>query len=183
MKRERQIELSALMDGELEDHEISALFNASSGLERQDHWDRYTMIGDCMRKEPHISRDLTPDIMAKIREEPVVLAPTMSRSRTLRHPALALAASLAGVAVVGWLAWTGIGKETGPMASPLAVLPAPSFSVARNSSQDSLSPTNTPIARRGDFSEYLVAHSIQSSPFRIGEAARHVQTVSMTTAP
>jgi sigma-E factor negative regulatory protein RseA len=99
--------LSALVDDELPKGEIAGeikkLYANEGGREC---WARYHLIGDAMRREigPLHSPGMAQEISQRLRDEPFVLAPAAlgrraySRKKTLAG--LAVAASLAGVAVV-----------------------------------------------------------------------------------
>lgn len=180
MKAEQSSEISALFDGELEDHELHAALKAS--LADQERWRAYGLIGDGLRGEDVDRPDMTASVMARLAEEPVVLAPRNLKAAPRHHPLLALAASVAGVAVVGWVALTGnlqlpaagqhlavmqIGKG-GTAAS--AIPPAPTFSQA----------TQAPIA--ADLSEYLLAHHAQASMIRLGDSTKQIRTVALEIA-
>lgn len=104
MTTEQATEISALFDGELETHEVRSAIHVS--LNDNERWRIYSLVGDGLRGEPGDSRDITACVMARIATEPVVLAPGKLVPRQRTHPFLALAASVAGVAVVGWLALT-----------------------------------------------------------------------------
>lgn len=177
-------EVSALLDGELEPHEQRPVLKATvRNRELRNAWQTYALIGDQLRQECPDAPDLTASVMAKIGEEPVVFAPRSLPLTRQHHPLLALAASVAGVAVVGWLALTG-----NPGALPLqnglaAVSPVPTFVHAPNT-VGSVPVQEAPAAMiasaRGDMSEYLLAHHTQASTFRLGDNTEHVRTVSMT---
>jgi negative regulator of sigma E activity len=213
-------ELSALYDGELEPHELSPVIKAAvRDDELRSAWLAYGLIGDELRGESTAGAGMTAAVMAKLRAEPVVLAPNRLRvSRS--HPVLALAASVAGVAVVAWLSLAGNPRLT-PVEGQLAtVSPAPTFGsgvtfaphtlASTASRNDSASATVAPApafvrlpeqtfaahtqprvaqavatapAARGDMSEYLLAHHIQASTFRLHDSTEHVRSVSMANKP
>lgn len=184
MKSERSSEISALFDGELEGHEVRQAVRAS--LDDADSWRLYGLIGDGLRGECADIRDMTASVMARIGEEPVVLAPRNLTPRRRHHPLLALAASIAGVAVVGWVALTGAPRSplteqrlaamqgsqtpasvTGMPAAGSAVPPAPSLAKA------------PPASRlQGDMNEYLLAHHAQASSTRLGDSTKQIRTVA-----
>jgi sigma-E factor negative regulatory protein RseA len=178
MKTERSTEVSALFDGELDTHEVRTAIAAS--LDDPEHWRLYGLIGDGLRGEPVDVPDMTASVMARIGEEPVVLAPRNLKLRQRHHPFLALAASVAGVAVVGWVALSG--NPQSPVSEQLAaaqpakaavasaVLPAPTFNQV---------PQTVPQV---DMSEYLIAHHAQASTGRLGDSTRQIRTVSMSSA-
>lgn len=161
--------ISALMDGELEDHEVAASFEA---LRREEalrgQWQEAQLIGAALRDEGHLEFDVTARVMAALEAEPVVLAPRPRASRDWTRPALALAASVAGVAIVAWL---GLGGE--PDASSIAQLTAsPAKSVAAQAQAPS-----TPRLQ-----EYLVAHQAYASVGPMAGGARNIRTVSVAEA-
>jgi sigma-E factor negative regulatory protein RseA len=176
MTTERSTEISALFDGELEAHEVRAAIKAS--LNDADRWRMYGLIGDGLRGDPVDAPDITASVMARIGEEPVVLAPRNLKPRQRHHPLLALAASVAGVAVVGWVALTGNSQspaaehtlamaQKGKMEIASAVSPAPTFAQAPQ------------VVLQGDMSEYLLAHHAQASAGRLGDSTRQIRTVAM----
>jgi sigma-E factor negative regulatory protein RseA len=180
-------EVSALLDGELEPHEQRPVLKAVvRDQELREAWQAYALIGDQLRQECPYAADLTARVMARIGEEPVVLAPRSLPLASRQRPLLALAASVAGVTMVGWLALAG--NPGAPQAENrfAAVSPAPTF--ARASNTGSASVLIAPVGRtapvaapaRGDMSEYLLAHHTQASTFRLGDNTEHVRTVSMT---
>lgn len=100
--------ISALMDGELEDHEVAETLRAlrrSPDLRRE--WCDCQVIGDALRGERGLDMDVTARVMAALDPEPTVMAPAPRRKIGWQRPALALAASAAGVALVAWLALAG----------------------------------------------------------------------------
>jgi sigma-E factor negative regulatory protein RseA len=175
-------ELSALLDGELEPHELRPTLNAVVGdADLRDKWDSYVLIGDQLRNEPVATPDLTANVMAKLREEPVVLAPRNLKLTRHSHPLLALAASVAGVAVVGWLAWAGNMAPVPAENRLAAVPPAPTFirpSAVPPAQVPPLAEADVPA--HGDMSEYLLAHQTQASAFRLGDNTHSIRTVSMS---
>ncbi|MDO8958276.1 MAG: RseA family anti-sigma factor, partial [Rhodocyclaceae bacterium] len=195
----QQHELSALLDGELEPHEVRPTLEAAvREPELRENWQAYVLIGDQLRQERTGGRDLTAGVMAKIRAEPVVLAPRNLQLAKRRNPMLALAASAAGVAVVGWLALAD-NAQFSPLEGRLASAVSTNTAGAANAVQinkagaasavqintagaaNAVPPAPTfEVATRGDMSEYLLAHHTQSATFRLGDNAGHVRTVTMT---
>lgn len=179
MKSERSSEISALFDGELEEHEVRAAIR--SGLADAERWRLYGLIGDGLKGEPVEVPDMTASVMSRLSEEPVVLAPRNLTSRRRHHPLLALAASIAGVAVVGWVALTGnphtsgadirlAGVQKGSLQGATAVSPAPTFAKAQQ---------GIGIVQ-SDLNEYLLAHHAQAATGRLGDSTRQIRTVAMT---
>lgn len=155
-------QISALMDGELEDHEVAATFDAlrrDEELRRQ--WSDGQLLAAALRDEPNLAFDVTARVMAALEQEPTVLAPRPSPRREWLRPAMALAAAVAGVAVVAWLG-------LGPVAEPG---PAQVAQVAPRVVTAPASPA-TPRLQ-----EYLVAH--QAHGALVG-GTRNIRTVSAT---
>lgn len=145
-------EISALVDGELDDSQQAALCAA---LKRDDQLRRrcseYRLIGEAMRREPHLNCDIAARVMQSVRAEPVVLAPRAVPRALSRHPVLALAATLAGVAVVGWVAFgpQGQGGSLPRSAEPVAIKRVPAMQGVQ------------PVAQR-DLRDYVAAHRARS---------------------
>jgi sigma-E factor negative regulatory protein RseA len=159
-------ELSALLDGEMEQHQSRALFSAlkSDGTLR-DAWADYQLIGDALRAEPGLDCDITSRVMSSLADEPVILAPARRRQASWRGSALALAASAAGVAVVGWLA---LAPQLAPRELPVlarADLPAP---------------TIVTVAAQQGMQEYLMAHQTNAPGLHMQGGTQHIRTVSAT---
>ncbi len=92
------------MDDEIPMDESDHLMIAiSSESEVSDCWSTYHLIGDVMRGNPMLSHDFTERLMAKIGEEPTVLAPKAKRSFFNMSMLLSVAASMAAVTFVGWM--------------------------------------------------------------------------------
>ncbi|MGR8949315.1 MAG: sigma-E factor negative regulatory protein [Gammaproteobacteria bacterium] len=104
--------MSALLDGEtahLDEREIKALIEDPSN---RDSWARYQLVGDILRAsatdpQPVASGEAFAALVREqIESEPTILAPRISTKRNLPKylqpvAGLALAASVAGVAVIG----------------------------------------------------------------------------------
>jgi sigma-E factor negative regulatory protein RseA len=171
-------EVSALFDGELEPHEVRPVLRATVEDEvLRARWQTYALIGDQLRGEPSGAPDLAASVMACLAEEPVVLAPRRLQQPVHRHPLLALAASVAGVAVVGWLALADRAGSDTAEARLTAASPGPTLAAAV---QPAKSQAVAAIPLRGDLSEYLVAHQTQSSSFRLGDGVQQVRAVTFS---
>jgi len=172
-------ELSALFDGELEDHEVASIIGAALADEKQlADWQAYALIGDQLRGAQGFGPEFVGNVMVRVREEPQVLAPRNLVRRSSQHPLLALAASVAGVAVVGWLALAGSPQVQRPQIAYVAVPPAPTFAKAV-SGQLTAPPVQQVQVDRAEIGEYLVAHHAHASAFHLGEGVQHVRSVSM----
>lgn len=155
-----KIELSSLVDNELEAHrqqDLLAALHKEKNLRAS--WDTYILIGDSLRASPELAIDLTANVINALRNEPTIVAVPVRRTPPVLRSVAALAASLAGVAVVGWLALS-------PTVSPITV--APSARVSK--------PLTTPASER--MQEYLMAHQAYSPSSRIQGGASYIRTVS-----
>jgi sigma-E factor negative regulatory protein RseA len=163
-------EVSALLDGELEAHEAPSALTALHGNgDLRMTWDEYQVIGAALRREDKLGACITTRVMAGLEHDVTVLAPRPRHAATWQRPLMALAASVAGVAVVGWVAFS-------PQMSPA---PAGSGHLARTGTvQPSTVAMVAPAARR-EMQEYLVAHQAQVSASQVMGGTQHIRTVSV----
>ena len=157
--------ISALADGELEGHEIAETLRAlQRNPELRSEWCDCHLIGAALRGERELAIDVAERVMSALELEPTVMAPAQRSHAEWHRPALALAASAAGVALVAWLALvpTGEGaperlaRQSGTMQGPVA--------------------TNAQSTPR--LKEYLVAHQAYSSGGSMVGGARNIRTVA-----
>jgi sigma-E factor negative regulatory protein RseA len=157
--------ISALMDGELEQHEISETLRAlRSSPEMRKEWCDCQLVGAALRREVGLEIDVTARVMSAIETEPTVMAPKPRREVEWRRPALALAASAAGVAVVAWLALTP-GSDPAPL---LAAAPAEAKRLQ----------VATQLQSTPRLQEYLVAHQAYAPSGAMVGGARNIRTVA-----
>lgn len=189
MKQERSSEISALFDGEIEEHEVRAAIKAS--VRDQEGWRMYALISDGLRGECPHAPDLTAGVMSRLREEPVVLAPRALGAQRRHHPLLALAASVAGVAVVGWLALAGgpqapaSGENLAfntPVTAPGAVSPGLTFVATPDNAARGTPRALEKRPVQADMSEYLLAHHAQSPASHLYDTTQQIRTVALTAA-
>lgn len=180
MNAERSSEISALFDGELEDHELRAALQSS--LADEERWRMYGLIGDGLRGEEADLPDMTASVMARLAEEPVVLAPRNLKAAPRHHPLLALAASVAGVAVVGWIALTG-NPQAPATGQHLAMAQKGRTEMAASAAPPAPTLVQAPpvpgVPVAADLSEYLLAHHAQASTLRLGDGAKQIRTVAL----
>jgi sigma-E factor negative regulatory protein RseA len=157
--------ISALMDGELEDHEIAETLRAlRRDGELRSQWCDCQVIGAALRGERELDIDVAARVMSAIDLEPTVMAPKAGRMPDWRRPALALAASAAGVAVVAWLALAPAGDGVPAVATGLASVKQ-GLAVAQSQSTPRLQ-------------EYLVAHQAYAPGGAMVGGARNIRTVA-----
>lgn len=163
-----KIEVSVLLDGELEVHESAGALAALRGDGAlREAWSDYQTIGAALRREDGLGHDIAPRVMAALAAEPTVLSPRPRAGASWRRPAVALAASAAGVAVVGWVAFSsGNGVDQSRSAT---------FAQGQQSSQ--VAAAVRPAGQR-DLQEYLLAHQVNSPSFRLKGGTQHIRMVS-----
>lgn len=99
-------DISRLMDGEVEGAEMHAMWQGLRHPHAIVTWTCYHAIGDALRGELGLTRDLRNDVARRLADEPTVLAPRVPAPSRPAAWAWAVAATLAAVAVVGWTAWS-----------------------------------------------------------------------------
>jgi sigma-E factor negative regulatory protein RseA len=156
--------ISALMDGELDDKAAAELLDALA-RDRQSvqTWRIYHLIGDALRESPPLSEAFGAKLARQLAEEPAILAP--GRLRAQPRTWYALAASVAAVALVGWL---GFAPQQSP--APVARAPATVQPVAR------VKPAVVPLP--SGTNDYLLAHQGFSPRVSLQGMAPYVRTVS-----
>jgi sigma-E factor negative regulatory protein RseA len=161
-------ELSALLDGELEVHEEPGLWAAlKADPHMREKWQNYKLIGDAIRAERDLARDITSGVMQELAEEPVVFAPRTKRAPTWSSAIMAMAASVAGIAVVGWLALTP--QVPGSDSAALAQAKyAPAAAVAMPSNSSGIQ-------------EYVLAHQANAPGLHLQGGTQHIRTVSVVS--
>jgi sigma-E factor negative regulatory protein RseA len=157
--------LSAMMDGAAADDECaSCVRRLKDDPELRATWDLYHVIGDALRG--HTAPDIAERVRERLAAEPTVLAPRASaprRRRTAWH-GLSIAASVAAVALVGWMALPlvpGPGEPARQIAPTAEVAPAPG---------------PVPVAR--GVGDYLLAHQRFSPAVAIGGIAPYIRSVA-----
>jgi sigma-E factor negative regulatory protein RseA len=164
--------LSALMDGELDGKAAAALIEElGRGGETRETWIAYHLVGDAMRETRVLSEGFSARFARRLAEEPTVLAPKrlaprfVSSNPWLAMPA-AVAASLAGVALVGWLAFAPQAQQQ-PVPVATATAPVPRIDPR---------PQRVPLPTAT--SDYLLAHQGFSPRLSLEGMAPDARTVS-----
>jgi sigma-E factor negative regulatory protein RseA len=162
---EMKTRISALADGELEGHEIEETLHAlKRSRELRSEWCDCQLIGAALRGERELDIDVAARVMSALELEPTVMAPKQRGHMEWRRPALALAASAAGVALVAWLALAPNGEGTFERQARQGG--AAQGQVAANS-------TSTPRLK-----EYLLAHQAYAPGGAMVGGARNIRTVA-----
>ena len=157
--------VSVLMDGELDDKSAAAAIQSlASEREARDAWRSYHLIGDLMRGSAPLSEGFAARITWKLAEQPTVLAPGRIRPQPRRwFTVSAVAASLAAVALVAWLAF-----------APQPQVPAAPLAQAKPEA-----PAIVPMPTAAN--DYLLAHQGFSPRVSLQGMAPYVRTVSEQT--
>ena len=165
--------LSELMDGELDDKSAAELLQTlASDRDAVEAWRTYQLISDAMRQGRVLSDGFTARVSARLAAEPTLVAsrtyvPGLQRE-SRRWVALSAAASLAAVALVGWMAF---GPET-PAPAPVAQV------------QTEQKPNLVPLPSQAN--DYLLAHqgfSPRNSLQGMAPFVRSVSTESLSAKP
>jgi len=176
--------LSALLDGDLDEQAMGPVFDSiRRDRSLRSDWETYCLIGDVLRGARDTSPGLVARVMAGIEAEPTVLAPPASGSGSVsseasqpreRRSLMPLAASVMGVAAVGWVAYTLNAEPEGDIrtasaASGIQAVENVSVPVAGN-----MAPSPQVDRQR----EYLFAHQAMTSGGPLSGVIQHVRTVS-----
>lgn len=166
-------DISAMMDGELADAELADSLQAmGAGTEALETWRRYHLISDALRDTRVLSSGFSERLAQRLEQEPAVLSPAARPRPSARHgyrQAMAVAAGVAGVALVGAIAYTQR-PESGQLAQA-PVKPSPAqVEVVR-------------VALPKEANDYLLAHQSYSPRSRLQGVAPYVRTVSETARP
>jgi sigma-E factor negative regulatory protein RseA len=156
--------LSAMMDDALEDGERErCVQRLKEDEELRTAWDIYHLIGDALRG--HTAPQVAEQVRARLAAEPTVLAPRRperARPRLTWYP-LAAAASVAAVALVGWLAL------------PLFDLPRGGVGPGTIAQVE---PPAAPVPQAQGVADYLLAHQRFSPAIAMSGLAPYVRTVA-----
>ena len=160
--------ISQLVDGELEAGSADELIaQACRPGEAAETWRVYHLIGDALRGARPMSADFAARIAARIAEEPTVLAPGRVAPAPRAWFPMAAAASLAAVALVGWVAF---GPQRDPATAQMAETrpaPVPVAPVAV-----------APVPIPPEANDYLLAHQAYSPRDSLQGMAPYVRSVS-----
>lgn len=156
--------ISVLMDGELEDRAAGEMIDAlARDREALEVWRTYHLIGDALRENPPLSEAFGAKVARQLAGEPTVIAP--GRLQPQPRTWYVLAASVAAVALVGWL---GFAPQQAP--APVATAPVPAQPVAQ------AKPALVPLP--SGTNDYLLAHQGFSPRVSLQGMAPYVRTVS-----
>ncbi len=164
--------ISALMDGELEARELHEPLSAlGADSEARETWRTYHLISDALRGGALLSADCAARVAQRLAQEPTLLGPLPSgvrppdRSRWFMPSALV--ASLAAVAMVGWVA---LAPQQGAGPAPAPIAQAPQAERAKQ-------PAQLPLTSAAQ--DYLIAHQAYSPRNSLQGMAPYARSVSV----
>jgi negative regulator of sigma E activity len=165
--------ISALMDGELDDAVAAQTIDTlTQDREALDSWRMYHLISDALRDTQVLSAGFASRVAAELAKEPTVLSPRSLRSARAEPPrrALAWAAGVAAVALVGWLGFAPQQIAVAPLAQ------APSGQAPTRTTSAEVKPAIIPLP--SGTNDYLLAHQGFSPRVSLQGMAPYVRTVS-----
>lgn len=172
--------LSALLDGDLDEQSAHPVFES---MRREPSlrtdWEAYCLIGDVLRGDRDGNAGFVGRVMANLDEEPTLLAPpryAAAEGGRLWRSLMPLAASVMGVAAVGWVAHALYSDQGQGAGSPAAVARS-SVAVAAHATVRPVAVTPTPVAV-DPTREYVFVHQAMSGGGPISGVIQHVRTVS-----
>ena len=174
--------ISALMDGELDAQELNEPLSAlAKDAEALETWRTYHLISDALQGRALLANDCRRRVVARLADEPILIGPLPSDvarpQRARWFVPSALAASMAAVALVGWMAFAPQ-QKAGPLLAPLATAPQPAQVAARAASQ---APVRLPMTAATR--DYLIAHQALSPRNSLQGMAPFVRSVSAESHP
>ncbi len=155
-------QLSAMMDDAAEEHECErCVRHLKDDPELRTTWEVYHLIGDVLRG--HTAPDVAARVQQRLAAEPTVFAPgaIAPPRRGASWRALPVAASVAAVALVGWMALPLFDPPREPAAPVTAQLAEPAL---------------VPAAQ--GVGDYLLAHQRFSPALAIGGIAPYIRSVT-----
>lgn len=167
--------ISELMDGELEGRAAAGMVEAlgpeGDALET---WRTYHLIGDAMRDTRMLSPGFAARVKSKLALEPTVVSPNRIKPEPRKWLAMpaAAAASVAAVALVGWVALSPQ-PERGPAPGQMAQTPSVQALIQPVLS---LQPQTVPLPSA--MPDYLLAHQGFSPRLSLHGMAPYARTVS-----
>jgi sigma-E factor negative regulatory protein RseA len=163
--------ISALMDSELDARELhEPLCALGEDGDARESWRTYHLISDALHGGALLSANCAPRVAQRLAREPALIAPLPSAIRPPERARWfvpsALAASVAAVALVGWVA---LAPQQGPAPAPAPLAQAPQAERTKEPAQLTL----TSAAQ-----DYLIAHQAFSPRNSLQGMAPYVRSVA-----
>ncbi len=163
--------ISQMMDGELDERECRVqIRRLGQDAALAQSWETFHLIRDVLRDEASAGRDLAHRVRERLVQEPTVIAPHTRLAARVTRYTLPMAAAIAGVTVVGWLALSlrPAIESPGPTAQNTPTVPAPAKPA----------PLLAAVSANGQMNEYLLAHQEYSPSTAMQGVASYIRTVS-----
>jgi sigma-E factor negative regulatory protein RseA len=176
--------LSALIDGELDDHESAAVLAAlCKDADLQRRWSDLQLVGDALRSTEvaacHVE-GFCARVSRAMASEPVVLAPRRPSPAVRRYalPGFAIAASVAAIAFVALpLLRNQAPSMTAQQAAPLASQPAP-VAVAQEPAAAPGAKAASAIANARALGPYFAAHREMAGGTPLPRATAYLRNIA-----
>jgi sigma-E factor negative regulatory protein RseA len=157
--------ISQMMDGELDDIECRLqIQRLGQDAALAQSWETFHLIRDVLRDEASTGPDLARRVRERLTKEPTVIAPRRWLGARIAHHTLPIAAAVAGVMVVGWLALS-LRPAIEPV-RPVALQAPP------------VVPLLATVSANGQMNEYLLAHQEYSPSTAMQGVASYIRTVA-----
>jgi sigma-E factor negative regulatory protein RseA len=161
--------ISQLMDGELGEQE------SRLQIRRLEHdegliqaWATYHLIRDVLRDEADAGAGLAARVCERLQHEPTMLAPRMRFTPSALSRPLRIAAAVAGVGVVAWLALSSQLRQDSTKTAE-SLLPKPPIEI--------VDPATPRVLAKGEMNQYLLAHQEFSPTTAMQGVGSYVRTV------
>jgi sigma-E factor negative regulatory protein RseA len=163
--------ISELMDGELEAREAQRqLARLKQDQELTLCWGTFHLIGDALRGERPLPREISNRVAMQLASEPTILAPRSYAPKRVATYAVSVAASLSAVALVAWIAF--FNNPLAPQPSEIAkAQPAPAPAASEQLAS---------VPSEGGANDLLRAHTEYSPSTAIQGLAPYIRSVSGT---
>ena len=164
--------ISALMDGELDEHAAGEAIEALRGEgEALETWRMYHLISDGLRDTRVLSAGFTARVSQRLAGEPTILAPAAHLSDRLpgRTPVQRFAfAAAASVAAIGLVSWLAFGPQSQVVPPPASTAPVAANTVT--------APVTVQLTSSAN--DYLLAHQGFSPRVSLQGMVPYVRTVA-----
>jgi len=161
--------MSQMMDGELDAQEARVqIRRITQDPELARQWETYHLIRDALRNEVLAGTSLTQRVAAHLQKEPTVIAPHTRFSARIVRYSLPMAAAVAGITVVGWLA--------------LGLHPSPSAPSQLALQTQTAQPPRVVASAVPSSEYYILAHREFSPTAAMQGAASYIRMVSTEDA-
>jgi sigma-E factor negative regulatory protein RseA len=165
--------ISELMDGELEAREAQRqLARLKQDQELTLCWGTFHLIGDALRGERPLPREISNRVAMQLASEPTILAPRSYAPKRVATYAVSVAASLSAVALVAWIAF--FDNPLAPQQTAVAPPALPALTAV--SSEQHLAS----VPSEGEANDLLRAHTEYSPSTAIQGLAPYIRSVSGT---